>query len=404
MKEIEKSKTDKQITEEEALSRRNFFKSAAVVAMGVGLGGMTEELSAAETAKEVKEVKSEKKPVKYLFNDSHVHLTSYVQEGTDIHDYLKIMGDKVGRSVLFGLPLQQKWSYLNSGDRKPTYYLHSDAHLYYYSFTDAVIAHEYGKLNEEEKKRFDPMITGFNPTDMYAVDHIKRVMKMYPGTFVGIGEFSIHKEFVSSKISGETASLKNKALDKIFEFAAEAGLVVLFHNDIDIPFDEKAPMPVYAKQTHELLRRHPNTTVIWAHTGLGRIVHPHIKSDEETKGGIHNPNHGEIIEYALNDPKLSHLNFDISWDVVARYFVATPETVKRTAAMINKYPDRFLFGTDNVAPNAKTYYHVYEMYQPLWDELTPEARHKILIGNYERIYDKARVDVAAWEKKHNKKA
>jgi hypothetical protein len=39
------------------------------------------------------------------------------------------------------------------------------------------------------------------------------------------------------------------------------------------------------------------------------------------------------------------------------------------------------------------------MYQPLWDILTEEARHKILIGNYERLYDKAKVDVAAWEKK-----
>ena len=396
MKKIENEKN----REEEKCSRRDFFRNAAVVAMGIGFAGATEELSAGEAVKSSKS-EAEKKPVKYLYHDSHVHLTSYVQEGTDIHDYLKIMGDKVGRSVLFGLPLQQKWSYINSGDRKPTYYLHSDAHLYYYSFTDAMMAYEYGKLNEKEKERFDPMITGFNPTDMYAVDHIKRVMKMYPGTFVGLGEFSIHKEFVSSKISGCPASLNNKSLDKIFDFAAEAGLVVLFHNDIDIPFGEKSPMPVYAKQMHELLRRHPNTTVIWAHTGLGRIVRPHTKSDEgEHAGGIHSPNHGEILEYALKDPKLSHLHYDISWDEVAKYITATPGTLHRTANMINKYPDRFLFGTDHVAPKPDTYYSVYEMYQPLWDLLTPEARHKILLGNYERIYDKAKKDVAAWEKKN----
>jgi len=401
MKKGPEGTVDEKNPQEEHGSRRDFFRNAAVMAMGIGLVGATENLEAAK-AEHAAEEKVEEKPVKYLYNDSHVHLTSYVQEGTDIHDYLKIMGDKVGRSVLFGLPLQQKWSYINSGDRKPTYYLHSDAHLYYYSFNDAMMAYEYNKLTEKEKKRFDPMITGFNPTDMYAVDHIKRVMKMYPNTFVGIGEFSIHKEFVSAKIAGEVASLENKALDNIFEFAAEAGLVVLFHNDIDIPFGEKSSMPVYAKQMHELLRRHPDTTVIWAHTGLGRIVHPHIKSDEEIhhKGGIHNPNHGEILEYALKDPKLSHLHYDISWDVVARYFMHSPETIKRTADLINKYPDRFLFGTDNVAPNPKTYYNVYEMYQPLWDQLTPEAREKILLGNYERIYDNARKKVTAWEKKN----
>ena len=80
------------------------------------------------------------------------------------------------------------------------------------------------------------MITGFNPADMYGVDHIRRVLQTFPGVFTGIGEFSIHKEFVSSKIAGETASLTNPALDRILDFAAEAGLVVILHNDIDMPF------------------------------------------------------------------------------------------------------------------------------------------------------------------------
>ena len=67
----------------------------------------------------------------YLFNDSHFHLTNYVQNGTNIHRYLEIMGDKIGRSTLFGIPLQQQWSYGNSADFAPTYYLQSDAPLYY---------------------------------------------------------------------------------------------------------------------------------------------------------------------------------------------------------------------------------------------------------------------------------
>jgi hypothetical protein len=31
----------------------------------------------------------------YLVNDAHFHLTNYVQQGTDIRDFLKIMGTKV---------------------------------------------------------------------------------------------------------------------------------------------------------------------------------------------------------------------------------------------------------------------------------------------------------------------
>ena len=61
---------------------------------------------------------------------------------------------------------------------------------------------EYRSLTPEQQARLDPMITGFNPADMYAVDHIKRVLTTFPGVFSGIGEFTIHKEFVSSKVAG----------------------------------------------------------------------------------------------------------------------------------------------------------------------------------------------------------
>src|SRR5688572_4056658 len=208
------------------------------------------------------------------FNDSHFHLTNYVQKGIDVRQYLKIMGQRVRRSTLFGIPLQQHWSFANSGDFAPTYYLHSDAPLYYYSFTDAAIASAYRSLPKDDQARFDPMITGFNPADMYGVDHIRRVLETFPGVFTGIGEFCIHKEFVSAKIAGETASLTNPALDRILDFAGQAGLVVILHNDIDMPFAKQDAEPVYLSQMKALLKRHPKTTIIWAHVGLGRIVQP----------------------------------------------------------------------------------------------------------------------------------
>jgi len=300
------------------------------------------------------------------------------------------MGDKVGRVALFGIPLQQTWSYANSGDFAPTYYLQSDAPLYYYSFTDAFIAMTYRSLSKAEQARFDPMITGFNPADMYAADHIRRVLTTFPGVFSGIGEFTIHKEFVSSKVAGETASLTNPALDRILDFAAEAGLVVLLHNDIDMPFPKAGQDPYPAVQLRELLARHPETTVIWAHMGLGRIVHP----VRDQLG---------IIERALSMQKLEHVYVDLSWDEVAKYAVASPESLAATADFINRNPDRVLFGTDEVAPTTqKGYLKVYDLYAPLLARLTPEARAKFLRGNYERLFDAARVKVRAWEKAHVK--
>jgi len=329
------------------------------------------------------------------FNDSHFHLTNYIQEGIDVRQFLTIMGTRVQRSTLFGIPLQQQWSYANSGDFAPTYYLHTDAPLYYYSFTDAYIASVYRSLSKEDQARFDPMITGFNPADMYGVDHIKRVLTVFPGVFTGIGEFSIHKEFVSSKVSGETASLTNPALDRILDFAAEAGLVVILHNDIDMPFAKQNTEPVYLTQMKAVLKRHPKTSIIWAHIGLGRIVHPVQVSEEAT---TRPPNQMEIVEGMVTDPAFNHVNFDISWDEVAKYAVATPQSIQRVVTMLNKYPDRFLFGTDTVAPSGPgPYYAVFDIWAPIWRQLTPDASLKVRKGNYERIFDEGRRRVRAWE-------
>lgn len=326
----------------------------------------------------------------YAFNDCHLHLTNYVQEGTSIFEFLKLMGTVVGRAAVFGIPLQQQWSYRVSGTSAPTYYLHTDAHLYYYSFTDAHIAMAYRALPPQQRARLDPMITGFNPTDMYAADHIARVLRTFPGVFSGIGEFSIHKEFVSSKIAGDVASLGDPALDRIFDFATEAGLVVLIHNDIDVPFAEPGAEPAHFAPMRALLKRHPRATVIWAHVGFGRVVRPVARQ-------------AAYLEQLISDPELVNLHFDISWSEVAKYLVGTPEATERAAAFIDKYPDRFLFGTDEVAPKSRAdYLRVYEQYAPLWKRLAPETGRKVRLLNYRRIFDRARKSVRSWEKAHAK--
>src|SRR5262249_52002435 len=183
---------------------------------------------------------------------------------------------------------------------------------------------------------------GSAPPDMSAADHIRRVLTTFPGVFSGIGEFTIHKEFVSAKIAGETASLTNPALDRLLDFAAEVGLVALLHNDIDAPFPKPGQDPYQVIQLRDLFLRHPKTTIIWAHAGLGRIVRPIT----------HQPNTGyedtrglgqiELLDRLLSNPALPHVYIDLSWDEPAKYIVASPETIAATADLINRHADRFL--------------------------------------------------------------
>ena len=90
--------------------------------------------------------------------------------------------------------------------------------------------------------------------------------------------------------------------------------MVLIHCDIDTPFPKPGQDPYQIKQLGTRFKRHPKTTTIRGHIGLGRVVHP-----------IHDML--GMLEQALGNPEFAHVNFDISWDETANYLVPSPETV-----------------------------------------------------------------------------
>ena len=320
------------------------------------------------------------------FHDGHFHPTDYIQQEIAPQALLDVLGETVGRVALMGIPLQQKWDPFVSGDRAPNYYLNTNADLYYYSFVDAALAELVRALPVAERDRVDPMITGFNPTDMYAVDHVRRVLRLYPGVFTGIGEFSIHKEVVSSKTVGHTASLRNPALDRILEFAAETGLLVMLHSDADVILPRPGDRPAHFDPLVEVLREHPGATVLWAHAGLGRFVEP-------------TPGYAGLIRELLEDPALERLHFDLSWDVVAEQVVAPDERLAAWADLLDRWPDRFVLGSDTVVPATQEGYLAnFEAWQPLLDRVSSATGHAVRLGNYERLFDGARDRVRAWER------
>jgi predicted TIM-barrel fold metal-dependent hydrolase len=227
------------------------------------------------------------------------------------------------------------------------------------------------------------------------------VLETFPGVFSGIGEFTIHKEFVSGKVAGDVASLDDPAFDRILAFAAETGLLVLIHCDVDIPMQKPDEAPRYLTQMMQALNRHPDATVIWAHMGLGRVVHPNVRSEHASELGARATIPLMLLEEGLADSRYPNLYHDISWDEVAKWVVADPETTQAVADIINEYPDRFLYGSDAVAPaDEGMLVKTYEMYAPLWELLTPEAREMVLKGNHERLFDAAAARVRAWEREN----
>ncbi len=48
---------------------------------------------------------------------------------------------------------------------------------------------------------------------------------------------------MTAKVAGEVASLSDPALGRVLEFVSEVGLVVLIHNDMDVPFAKEGSAP-----------------------------------------------------------------------------------------------------------------------------------------------------------------
>lgn len=372
-------------------------------------------------------------PSKDRYADSHFHPSNYVMQGGSLGEILTYMASDVVRSTIMPIPLHQKWDYFEhfAADAiAPTYYIGPRAQLQYYSFVDAMVAREYNKLPPNDRLRFDPMITAFNPMDLYAVNHIKRVLLTSPGVFDGIGEFTVHKEVVSDKLAdepvaataggqtppdatgGERVTLYNPSVVNILNFTAESGLVVVLHNDIydaDVRYDgtvlELSPNETHVAGLKALCNASPDANVIWAHTGLGRFVSP-------------SPNHLELVADVLQS--CPNWSVDISWDLVQAYILSplpSQPTFASWVQFLHQFQDRVLFGSDNVffkrttidangvitpgrRQNLQEYLAVQLGYKPLWDELGPAVAHKIKLGNYRRIFDEARVRVRAWEAEH----
>lgn len=101
----------------------------------------------------------------------------------------------------------------------------------------------------------------------------------------------------------------------------------------------------------------------------------------------------------MNNPDLDHVYFDISWDKVANYAVESDEASRRVAGVINRHPERILFGTDCVSPaSTQAMLDVFHLYDPVWKLLTPQASQLVRLGNHERLFDEAKRRTREWER------
>jgi hypothetical protein len=341
-----------------------------------------------------------------LYNDAHFHVQDFQAKGIPIPDVVTMMDGNVCHSVLMGLAVTLAHDPLIDGSFAPAYYTQTDGQLLYYNaIQDVLVAHKFQALPEKDRMRFDPLMSAFNLKDSRAGEYIKMMVRLYPGVWSGFGEIHFKKVEFSEKVSGGPPSLSSSSIDAVFDAIGELGAAAVVHCDHDTPgnldlskdpvaratyYGGKTPKPQYLDAFEAFLKRHPNVSMIWAHfMGNGRGVRPY-------------PEHWTYVDRLLGDPAFRHVSIDISWgSVIAGTILDTPEHLKATADLIRKYPDRFLYGSDQLATtDFEALRKGYDVWAPLWQELGPELTSRVCKENYVRVFDQSKKNIRAWESKN----
>ena len=346
---------------------------------------------------------------KCLYNDEHFHIQDFKADGPPITEILKMMEGRVCRTTLMALAITVAHDPLIDRDFAPIYYTQTDGQVAYYNaIQDVLVAHKFLALPEQDRARVDPLMSAFNLKDARAGEYIRKMVHLYPGVWSGFGEIHFKKQEFSEKIAGGPPSLYSPSIDAVFDVIGEMGAAAVVHCDHDTPynlallndpaaqaliFQGRTPSPQYLEPFKAFLKRHPNVPMIWAHfMGNGRNVQPY-------------PEHWKYLDEMLADSGFKHVSIDLSWGpVVAPYVIDTPEHLKMTADLIRKYPDRFIYGSDQGATadwNVVT--KSYDVWEPLWKELGPDLTHHVLKDNYVRIFDQSKRNMRAWERAHPQK-
>ena len=363
--------------------------------------------------------------------DMHLHYVNFLGKSQGMDSLFQEMAIKkdnlyINKVLLFGLGYNISWPDLRV--EQVEYYAHGEdvnsstddtPPMYFTVSHDFKLILEYRELSDERRQQVYPFLQGINVMDRNAIYYVKRMFERFP-MFCGIGELLMRKgvmnhitapmpnpsedlvHFPPDYGHGTKATVpegNSHAMLPVYDFAGANGMPVIFHQNIGDETEDAFTDPVYMSEIEDILFRHPNTTFIWAHTGISRNL---LIRD-----------HTIILDRLLEAHP--NLHFDISWFV---WDSMIDNNLGQWADLIVKWRYRFMIGSDkignfqaivNVEQGDRAFMssrtmatsQTYEMfkYKPLLDMIhdgdgssdsDPKAAALLAHGNIERILGQIR--------------
>lgn len=307
----------------------------------------------------------------YQIIDAHTHYTDWFQNTEGIDSFIESQNAaKVSGSVLFGIPLRKMWTPENGLD-KDSARKYDDSRRVWAAETDYIVAAAFSRATPAQQKRLHPFICGINGNDMLALDHVKRMIQLYPGLWKGIGEIFSHHDLVSWTTYGEIPRPDAEAYNMVYKFAAKYKMPVNIHSNITSSASASSPQPLFAGQMENAVQSNPETTFIWAHVGISNSLHV---------DGL-----PELAAKLLD--QYSNLNFDISWLVYDNEIAKEGTLDSGWLALLEKYSDRFMIGSDFVGhfKPVESYRKEIRKYDLLLNALPATAAVRIAHDNFLRL-------------------
>ena len=190
-----------------------------------------------------------------------------------------------------------------------------------------------------------------------------------PGMFRWMGEVNLSKQALFN--NGHQAVLIEKIAEwkPFMDELRRRNIPIAIHSDLG---NNQRPLD-YLPLMQEVLRRYPDNQIVWMHLGLSKEL-----------ATIESIKHVALMEAMLRRyPKLS---FDISWRVIYDQVFVDPVKRKPYVELMNRWPGRFITGTDFVAAANKTelvYREELALTSAVLAHLNDEAYRRIALGqNY----------------------
>ena len=316
------------------------------------------------------------------YGERHRRLTGLI-DVTEKHNIADV--------VVCGMPFVKKWAE-DDFFLRPKYYLDSSSRVKAARDTDLQVAAAFmdykrqfagDKTQLDKLTRLHPFVCGLDTTDLGAVDLAIKRIREYPGVWEGLGELMSRHDDLTNLTTGERPRANHPSFIRLLKFAGRVSLPVSIHHNV-APIsrnESEFKQPLYLDEFLALLKNtiHDESNaanrpkVIWSHAGISRRIV--VK------------NYRQTLERILDDYH-ENLYLDLSWVVLGTYVY---KNLDEWVALIQKYPDNFLIGSDSVGKYSGIPMEL-KKYQALLSALPAETRSKVAYKNLASILDKSEAE------------